>query len=109
MSEFTQAPEGGRVCQREGGQRKQPQIILICTKGENRHVVDIDPFDQQLQGQVECACMGTRPCPLQNACMLKAAEKLQNEDAMGGEADSQVEVDPQELPQGGPVCFSLIP
>ena len=45
--------------------------------------------------------MGTRPCPLQNACLLKAAEKLQTEDAMGEEADSQVEVDPQELPQGG--------
>ena len=77
------------------------ESVALISNPTDRHVVDIDPFDQQLQGQVECACMGTRPCPLQNACLLKAAEKLQTEDAMGEEADSQVEVDPQELPQGG--------
>ena len=77
------------------------ESVALISNPTDRHVVDIDPFDQQLQGQVECACMGTRPCPLQNACLLKAAEKLQTEDAMGEEAESQVEVDPQELPQGG--------
>ena len=79
------------------------ESVALISNPLDRHVVDIDPFDQQLQGQVECACMGTRPCPLQNACLLKAAEKLQNEDALEDEAESQVEVDPQELPQRGPV------
>ena len=92
--------------------RAYESVALICNPGD-KNIVDLDPFSQPVIGDIQCDCLGTRPCPLQDGCVFKAAEELLEmggEDAGHGDLredhgdpdekeDNQVQGDQERLPE----------